>query len=86
MRTELASAVAVAEDVRPRWCHTCNTSEGFEADVFAMVPSGLQKLGTISGCDRCDPVGVAILCHYCPTTVTSGDAFHRHLVSHSLTV
>lgn len=85
MATELASAVAVADDVRSRWCGTCLTSAGYEADVYAMVPSGLQLIGTLTGCDRCDPDSVVIVCHYCPTTVSGGVAFHRHLVGHSLT-
>ena len=31
------------------------------------------------------PDSVVIVCHYCPTTVSGGVAFHRHLVGHSLT-
>ncbi len=86
MATELASAAAVADDVRRRWCGTCLTFAGHEADIFAMVPSGLQKIGTFTGCERCDPENTVIVCHYCPTIVSGGVAFHRHLVGHSLTV
>lgn len=83
-RTELIRAVAMNEDCRPRWCTSCNTSEGFESDLFAMLTSGLQKIGTFVGCDRCDPDSEKIVCHYCSRTVVGGVAFHRHMVAHSV--
>lgn len=78
MMSELASAVAVAEDVSPRWCDTCQTSAGFAADIFAMVPSGLQKLGVFIGCDRCNPDGL-IICQYCGTPAAGGREFWQHI-------
>lgn len=84
-RAELIQAVAVADDDRSRWCASCNTSEGFEADLFAMLATGLQKIGLFVGCDRCDPGSEKIVCHYCPRTIDGGVAFHRHLVAHSIT-
>lgn len=79
-RMELAAAVAVAEDVRQRWCASCATSDGFEADVFAMVPSGLQKLAVWRGCTRCDPNGV-LVCHYCGAVARGGARFHGHIAA-----
>lgn len=78
-RTELVSAVAVSEELRSRWCDSCQTSAGFEADIFAMVPSGLQKLGVFSGCDRCDPAGAVLICHFCGVGASGGGEFWEHI-------
>ncbi|MFC0504215.1 hypothetical protein [Micromonospora costi] len=77
-RMELVQAVAVSGDERTRWCDGCLTSAGFEAGVFAMLPSGLQLLATFQGCDRCDPDGT-LLCFYCPARVVGGAAFWLHI-------
>lgn len=54
------------------------SSEGYEADVFAMLTSGLQKIATFRGCERCDPDGV-LACHYCEATRAGGAEFWEHL-------
>lgn len=77
-RRELVTAVAVASPDRTRWCDSCMSSDGFEADVFAMLPSGLQQIGLFQGCDRCDPDG-RIVCFYCAAPFVGGAAFWHHL-------
>lgn len=40
---------------RRKWCNRCLTSAGYEVDVFMLTINGLTSLGTISGCERCEP-------------------------------
>ncbi|WBB94176.1 hypothetical protein [Verrucosispora sp. WMMC514] len=77
-RVELVQAVAVGGDERPRWCDGCLTSAGYDADVWAMLPSGLILLGTFRACDTCDPDG-QVVCAFCPTAVTDGGRFFAHI-------
>lgn len=78
-RFELVSAVAVAEDVRQIWCDTCLSSSAFEAVLFAMVPSGLQQIGTFRTCERCQPDQSTITCFYCTATADDGGRFWEHI-------
>lgn len=78
MAAELVHAVAASEEIRPRWCDSCSTSEGYEADIYAMLPSGLQKIATFTGCERCNASGV-LVCHYCGETREDGGAFWQHV-------
>ena len=78
--TELVTAVAVDGEVLGRWCDGCQSSAGFSARLWAMLPSGLRELGTIVGCDYCDPDAETIVCAFCPTSVNGGTAFHRHML------
>lgn len=79
-RMELVIHV-VAGTARTLWCDTCQTSEGYEADVFALVASGLQQLGTIAGCGRCDLDAGVIRCHYCPAVLADAGVFWRHMAA-----
>jgi hypothetical protein len=36
------------------WCDECNTSGRFEIDMHAMSNRGLQSIGMINQCVRCD--------------------------------
>jgi hypothetical protein len=36
------------------WCDDCNTSGAFEIDMHAMGARGLQPIGTVKQCVRCD--------------------------------
>jgi hypothetical protein len=36
------------------WCDECNTTGGFEIDMHAMSTRGLQPIGTVKQCVRCD--------------------------------
>lgn len=47
-----------------------------------MTQSGLQRIGTLAGCDRCNPDSETIVCFYCQQPVDGGGAFHGHLVEH----
>lgn len=78
-RMEQVMAVAAAEDARPAWCDSCMSSDGFEARVFAMVPSGLQQIATFTGCDRCGDEAGTITCFYCGQTATGGAEFFDHV-------
>ncbi|MCX5066668.1 hypothetical protein OOJ91_12340 [Micromonospora lupini] len=78
-RFELVGAVTAAEDVRSVWCDTCMSSNAFEAALFALVPSGLQQLGTFRTCERCNPDRSTLTCFYCGTTVDDGGRFWVHI-------
>jgi hypothetical protein len=36
------------------WCGECNTTGGFEIDMHAMSNRGMQPIGTVKQCVRCD--------------------------------
>lgn len=36
------------------WCDSCNTSGGFEIDMHTVSSRGIQHIGTVKQCVRCD--------------------------------
>lgn len=39
--------------LRNTWCDICQTSSRFEADVFALSPAGVTRVGLFEHCPRC---------------------------------
>jgi hypothetical protein len=39
--------------LRSAWCDVCNTSARYVADVYALGPSGVTRVGVFEHCPRC---------------------------------
>lgn len=41
-------------EIRQRWCDICQTSAGYDVDLYMLWRDAPRYLKTISGCERCD--------------------------------
>lgn len=58
-RPDARSAVACAlGETRAKWCIVCKAETMVVVDVFAMFPSGITYITTVSACEICDDAGL----------------------------
>lgn len=52
-RAQVRIALATSEP-RPRWCPECKAETAIAVDVYALFPTGLTYVTTVSLCELCD--------------------------------